>query len=148
MLRLMLCTAFVLATAPLAAQQGMAHDTAMGHGAAMGHDMAMGHGAFMKGETAVTGGYTIGMANDHSTLMLTGDFTLGKAPTPFVILSTTKGLDENPVWLGEVKTTGAQTFEIPAGTDLSHYKYVVIWCKSKKATLATAELPHGSMGGM
>lgn len=135
-------TAFVLIASPLAAQQAMGHDSAMGH------DMAMGHGAFMKAESAVTGEYSIGHANDHDVLMLSDDFTLGKAPTPFVILSTTKGLDQNPVWLGAVKSKGAQSFEIPAGTVLSHYRYVVIWCKSAKVTLASAELPHGAMSGM
>lgn len=130
-------TAMVLAASPLAAQQ------------AMGHDMAMGHAtAFMKGEAAVTGGFTLGKANDHDVLMLGDDFTLGQAPTPFLILSTTKGLDDNPVWLGAVKSKGAQTFEIPSGTMLSHYRYVVIWCKSQNVTLASAELPHGAMSGM
>ncbi len=118
----------------------------MGHGG-----MAMGAAhAFTKGEVAVTGGYTITPAGDRQILAFTPDFTLGKAPSPYVVLSNTVGLGDHTVWLGEIRhRSGAQQFAIPAGTDLSLYTHVVLWCKTAKVVLASAELaPAGGMSKM
>jgi len=165
MLKFMSCSALVLGIAvatPLAAQQGMGRDSAMAKDAmgkdAMGKDAmgkdAMGHGAmgghlagsFVKGETAVTGGYAVATTNGHQVLSLTDDFTIGKASAPFVVLSTTTGLSDDAVWLGELKQrTGAQSFDIPAGTDVGHFSHVVVWSKSAKKSLASADLSHSAM---
>jgi len=158
MLRFMSCSALVLGLAvatPLAAQQGMSHDSAMGKDAmgkdAMGKD-AMGHGAmgksgaFVQGEASVTGGYAVATMNGHQVLSLTDDFTIGKSKAPFVVLSTTTGLSDDAVWLGELKQNkGAQSFDIPAGTDVGHFTHVVVWSKSSKKSLASADLSHSAM---
>ena len=170
MLRFSSCSALVLGFAiatPLVAQQAMSHDSAMSKDAmskdamgkdAMGKDAmgkdAMGHGAmgghmagaFVKGETAVTGGYAVATTNGHQVLSLTDDFTIGKASAPFVVLSTTTGLSDDAVWLGELKQRkGAQSFDIPAGTDVGHFSHVVVWSKSDKKSLASADLSHSAM---
>jgi pentapeptide MXKDX repeat protein len=116
---------------------------------AMGHDAMGGHlaGSFVKGETSVTGGYAVATANGHQVLTLTDDFTLGKGSSPFVVLSSNSGLSEDAVWLGELKQRkGAQSFEIPAGTDVGHFNHVVVWSKSSKKSLASADLSHSAMG--
>jgi Electron transfer DM13 len=38
------------------------------------------------------------------------------------------------------KTTGAQTFNIPASVDLSVYKYIVVWCADVSTVIGIAEL--------
>jgi len=38
------------------------------------------------------------------------------------------------------RTTGAQTYSVPAGTDLSQFKTVVIWCESFSVAFAAAPL--------
>jgi hypothetical protein len=143
MLRFMSCSALVLGIAvatPLAAQQGMGHDSAMGKDA-MGKS-----GAFVKIEASVTGGYAVATMNGHQVLSLTDDFTIGKSKAPFVVLSTTTGLSDDAVWLGELKQNkGAQSFDIPAGTDVSHFSHVVVWSKSAKKSLASADLSHSAM---
>jgi hypothetical protein len=145
MLRFMSSSALVLGFAiasPLAAQQAMSHDSAMGKDAMGGH-MA---GAFVEGETSVTGGYAVATTNGHQVLSLTSDFTIGKASAPFVVLSTTTGLSGDAIWLGELKQRkGAQSFDIPAGTDVARFSHVVIWGKTAKVTLASADLPHSAM---
>src|ERR1700722_14886268 len=121
MLKFMSCSALVLGLAvatPLAAQQGMGHDSAMGKGA-MGKNAVGKAGAFVKGDASVTGGYAVATMNGHQVLSLTDDFTIGKSKAPFVVLSTTTGLSDDAVWLGELKQNkGAQSFDIPAGTDV------------------------------
>jgi hypothetical protein len=130
-------------------------DTAM-HGGmkdgTMKDGMAMGRGAmFMKGTKSVAGGYTIGEENGQHVLTFSSDFSVENSPTPYVILSTTTGLGDSPVWLGAVQHgKGAQRYIIPKGTDLSRYTHVVIWDKSTRMTIASADLASsgGAMSGM
>jgi Electron transfer DM13 len=42
--------------------------------------------------------------------------------------------------LGDLKTTGAQTFNIPDSTDLVVYKYLVIWCSDINMVIGIANL--------
>jgi Electron transfer DM13 len=46
----------------------------------------------------------------------------------------------NFIDLGDLKTTGAQTFNIPDSTDLAGYKYLIIWCSDLKSVIGTANL--------
>ncbi len=42
--------------------------------------------------------------------------------------------------LPNLKTTGAQTFDIAASVDFAVYKYVVVWCADVSVVIGTAEL--------
>lgn len=144
---------------PLAAQadtsKAMAHDAmthdAMGHDA-MGHEaMAMSNGiagSFAAvGKEKVTGGFHVDAENGKQVLRFTPDFSLGKAPDPYVVLSRTASVDQQSLYLGRVKSfSGVATFAIPEGTDLASFSHVVIWCKKFNVALADAPLVSG--GGM
>lgn len=131
---------------PLAAQgdsaKAMAHD-------AMGHDaMAMAkslHGSFTGvGNHTVSGGFELVTENGKQLLRFTQDFSLSKAPDPYVVLSRTAGVDQQSLYVGRVKSfSGVATFAIPAGTDLARFSHVVIWCKRFKVGLADAPLESG-----
>ncbi len=146
---------------PLAAQadsaKAMAHD-AMSHDAmshdsmgydAMGHDaMAMSkglHGHFSAvGNHKASGGFEVIPENGKHVLRLTPDFSLAKAPDPYVVLSRTASVDQQSLYLGRVKSfSGVATFAIPAGTDLASFSHVVIWCKKFNVALADAPLASG-----
>jgi Electron transfer DM13 len=132
---------------PLAAQadsaKAMAHD-------AMGHDaMAMSkslHGSFTGvGNHKVSGGFDVVTENGKQVLRFTQDFTLGKAPDPYIVLSRAAGVDQQSLYLGQVKSfSGVATFAIPAGSDLASFSHVVIWCKRFKVALADAALESGA----
>jgi hypothetical protein len=47
--------------------------------------------------------------------------------------------------LGDLKTTGAQTFNIPDNTDLAVHKYVIIWCSDVSAVIGTAALDGSAL---
>ncbi|HWZ58135.1 MAG TPA: DM13 domain-containing protein [Gemmatimonadaceae bacterium] len=126
---------------------GAMEDGAMKDGMKIGmKDGAMAHGAtFMKGTKGCTGSYTIGEDQGQQVLTFSKDFSIENSPTPYVILSTTTGLGDAPVWLGAVQLgRGTQRYIIPKGTNLSHYTHVVIWDKTTNATLASADLASGS----
>lgn len=143
-------------TQPLAAQadsaKAMAHD-AMSHDA-MGQD-AMGRSAMAMskglagsftavGKEQVSGGFQVATENGKHVLRLTPDFSLGKAPDPYVVLSRTASVDQQSLYLGRVKSfSGVATFAIPAGTDLASFSHVVIWCKQFNVALADAPLASG-----
>lgn len=141
---------------PLAAQadssKAMAHDAmtqdAMGHDA-MGHDaMAMSKGLHARftpvGNHKASGGFDVVPDNGKQVLRFTPDFSLGKAPDPYVVLSRTASVDQQSLYLGRVKAfSGVATFAIPAGTDLASFSHVVIWCKKFNVALADAPLASG-----
>jgi hypothetical protein len=136
------------ATASAQADTGMHNGMQMHEGMQM-HD-GMHDGMFMKGTVPATGHFTVAEDQGQHVLVFSDDFSIGNSPTPYVILSTTTGLGDKPVWLGAVQhAMGAQRYIIPKGTDLSHYTHVVIWDKTTKMTLASADLtPSGAMSGM
>ncbi len=143
------------AALPLAAQ-----DSTMMKQDAMGHDkMAMDHGMMDKGMMAphgmfagdhdhiVSGGYSIVDHEGTQTLVLANDFSLDKAPDPYVVLSADEmGSGVHTLILGKLKKQkGASSFAIPAGTDLKQFSHVLIWCKKYNVTLGKAELAGGGM---
>ncbi|MFN8558488.1 MAG: DM13 domain-containing protein [Dehalococcoidia bacterium] len=69
-------------------------------------------------------------------------FSVRNGPDLRVYLSPkANGWDRAALELGKLKATdGSFTYEIPAGTDLSQYKSVVIWCKPFSVLFATAPL--------
>lgn len=110
---------------------------------------ALVSGVFVRGEVSVAGSYSFDPANN--TLSLTDDFRVDPGPDLFVGLSAVGDLtldfqtfsqqakDAPLLLLGPLASfSGAQTYSIPAGADLSPYKTVVIWCKTYSVEFAGA----------
>ena len=108
-------------------------------------------GAFFKQEVAVTGSYALDPA--AGVLRFSDDFNLSQGPDLFVILSGasevtldyisfSKIVNNSPIlYLGELaSTSGGQEYTLPAGTDLSPYKSVVVWCRQYSVAFAAAPL--------
>lgn len=107
--------------------------------------------AFLKQEVAVTGSYTLDPAT--GVLRFSDDFNLSQGPDLFVILSGasevtldyisfSKIVNNSPIlYLGELaSTSGGQEYAVPAGTNLSQYKSVVVWCRQYSVAFAAAPL--------
>jgi hypothetical protein len=140
------------AVQPLAAQNGdtagmkpdqMKHDTMMKDDKMMGHEMMGSHGPFVgKNGHETSGSYEIVMADGKQWVKLGQDFSLDKAPDPYVVISPSdKGGDKQALNLGVLRSLkGTQAYEIPAGTDLGRFKNVIIYCKKYNATLGISTL--------
>jgi hypothetical protein len=77
---------------------------------------------------------------DGSSVLRLEDFKVTNGPDLYVYLSADKGASDF-VDLGRLKANaGNQNYEIPAGTDLSKYDNVVIWCKSFSVYFGGAQL--------
>jgi len=80
------------------------------------------------------------------------DFEVGPGPKYKVLLSdradikkTSDVSDSKTIDLGMIKAfKGSQNYSIPAGTDLSTYKSVVIWCEAFGVLISPATLKFGS----
>lgn len=58
------------------------------------------------------------------------NFSVRNGPDVYVLLSPTEGYTSDALNLGSLKgTDGAFNYEVPAGTDVSRYASVIIWCK-------------------
>lgn len=70
------------------------------------------------------------------------DFSVRNGPDLFVYLSpSADGYADGALNLGDLKATdGAFNYEIPAGTDLAHFRSVIVWCKQFTVLFATAPL--------
>ena len=151
---------FAIAALPLAAQDStmmmkkdsmaMKHDAmmdktmkpdAMG---AMGHDAMMApHGMFVgAGNHHAAGGWAVETKNGKMFLVLGPDFSIDKVPDPYVVLTSSgKGMGAGTLNLGKLKSVkGPARIEIPAGTDLTAYATVLIWCKQYDVNLAQSPL--------
>ena len=108
-------------------------------------------GAFVKEEVSVTGSYTLDPAS--GALNLSNDFNVQSGPDLFVVLSGASDLTVDYRAFGNLVTSspklvlgplaglsGAQTYTVSAGTDLSLYNTVVIWCESFAIAFAAAPL--------
>lgn len=136
-----------LVTLPATAQDtAMAKKDAMDHSMMMEHSMMAPHGMFAgANKHTVGGGYSIEEKDGKHVLMLAADFSLDGAPDPYIVLSgNDMGSGAGTLNLGRLKTTkGPATFPLPAGTDLTKYSHVVVWCKKYNVTLGQAELAAG-----
>jgi hypothetical protein len=168
---LVACT---IAATPLAAQQDtsmmqhdstmMQHDsTMMDHGSTshdqvMGHDSAMGMG---KGATMMfmgiadqkaAGDYAINDAGDKRQLTLTDDFSVAPGADLYLVLANGDTPDKGALWLGKLQhATGAQTYDLPKGKDLSNFTKLLVWSKKEKRAVAVADwhpAGDGAMGHM
>lgn len=134
---------------PAGAQEGtkdrMAKDSAMAHDGMAKDGMAMAmppHRAFggIDGHKA-QGAFDITTANGKSQLHLGKDFSVDKGPDVYVVLGRGEKGGPTGLSLGKLKKfSGEQTLAIPAGTDLSGYTHVVLWCKKYDATMGAAPL--------
>jgi len=166
----------ILSPAPLAAQQdssmmshdssmmshgdssmGMSHDSGMmDHGKAMEHDKMMDRdkmgGAnmmFMGGEgQTAAGDYEVTETAGKHQLKLTEDFSVAAAPDLYLVLTKGATPGSDGLYIGKLKkTTGAQTFDLPKGKDLSSYSTLLVWSKKEKRAVASAEW-HAMSGKM
>ncbi len=161
---LLACT---FAAAPLAAQQdtsmmkkdsammdkgSMSHDSMMDKGS-MGHDSAMGmdKGANMMfmgaaGQKAA-GDYAITEAGGKQQLKLTDDFAVAPGSDMYLVLANGDTPDKGAVWIGKLKNaTGAQTYDLPKGKDMTKFTKLLVWSKKEKRAAATADW-HPAAGG-
>ena len=130
-------------TAKMKHDEMMKDDKMMKSDKMMDHDMMGSHGSFSGRSGHMAGGsYQIAMEGGKQWVKLGDDFSLDKAPDPYVVISPTdKGADARALNLGKLRNLkGAQVYEIPAGSDLSAFHHVIIYCKKLDATLGIAEL--------
>jgi hypothetical protein len=140
------------AGAPLAAQQDqMQHDEmkkdAMGKdGMAMDHAMMMlPHGTFAGSEGHRAGGsFALAAEGGKTVLRLGSDFSVEEAPDLYVVLSAGPKASEGAVFLDKLtKFSGAQVFDVPAGTNLEDFSYILLWSRKDKVALGAASLAGG-----
>ena len=102
-------------------------------------------GMFRDGDSAHRGRGTVrliaGTDGAPGTLRIE-DFSVTNGPDLFVVLSTADGYTEQGALnLGGLKATdGDFNYEIPAGTDLSRFTSVVVWCRQFDVDFAIATL--------
>jgi Electron transfer DM13 len=102
-------------------------------------------GSFVASEHPTKGLVQIVEAGGKKFLKFDPAFKSDNGPDLFVILHNQNPPksyeDSNYLILDRLKeTTGEQMYEIPAGTDISSFKSVVIWCKQFNATFGFASL--------
>ena len=69
------------------------------------------------------------------------NFSVRNGPDVFVLLSKTNDHSGETLNLGGLRgTDGAFNYDVPAGTDVSQYKSVIIWCRQFDVLFGHAEL--------
>jgi len=72
------------------------------------------------------------------------DFSVTNGPDLFVVLSSEDGYTDGALNLGDLKATdGNFNYDIPAGTDISKFTSVVVWCRQFDVDFAIATLGGG-----
>ncbi len=139
---------FSVAIAPLGAQQTDAmtkdKDAMMKDKDAV---MMAPHGTFAGAEGhRAKGSYEIATAAGQTQLRLGSDFSVEKGPDVYVVLSpAAKVPAKGALFLGKLtRFDGAQSFDVPAGTDLGAFTHVVLWCKKYSVAMGTAPLAAGN----
>jgi Electron transfer DM13 len=102
-------------------------------------------GSFVASEHPTKGLVQIVEAEGKKFVKFDRAFKSDNGPDLFVILHSQnppQAYDEsNYLSLGRLqKTTGEQIYELPADTDITSFKSVVIWCKQFNATFGFASL--------
>jgi electron transfer DM13 len=131
----------------------MSHDSmTMDHGKMMDHD-GMGAGAdammFMGAEgRKAAGDYALTETGGKQQLTLTKDFSVTEAPDLYLVLANGPTPGADALYVGKLKkASGAQTFELPKGKDLTGYSTLLVWSKKDKRAVASAEW-HATSGKM
>ncbi len=107
--------------------------------------VVVANGAFRDGEPGHHGEGTAQVIRDESgKLVLRFEaFSVTNGPDLFVVLSTDADRYEasGAVNLGSLRATdGNFNYDVPAGTDLTSFKSVIIWCRQFDVTFAVATL--------
>ena len=90
-----------------------------------------------------SGKATVYILPDVKRVLRFEDFSVtnGPALSVYLVRSADGNVDFGFLDLGKLKgNKGNQNYDIPAGTDLSLYESVVIWCVPFRVTFATASL--------
>jgi hypothetical protein len=94
-------------------------------------------GSFVSDAHETTGTASV---NEEETLLMFTDFKTDNGPLLEVYLSTDKEATEY-VSLGDLKgIEGDFQYDIPSGTELTKYKYVLIWCVDFSVSFGHAKL--------
>lgn len=89
----------------------------------------------------VTGNVKLIQVGEKYSLRLSDNFSVTAGPDLHVWLLKSETDITSHLSIGKLSSnTGAQSFDIPAGTDLSSYKVVFIWCESASELFAKAFL--------
>jgi hypothetical protein len=137
-------------------QGSMGHEQMMGHDSTMGMDKGMDKGANMMFMGAAggkaAGDYAITDAGGKQQLTLTESFSVAPASDLYLVLANGETPDKGALWLGKLRrATGAQTYDLPQGKDLSKFTKLLVWSKKEKRASASADwhpAAGGSMGHM
>jgi hypothetical protein len=69
------------------------------------------------------------------------EFSVRNGPDLFVYLTPDKDSVDGAINLGELRATdGAFNYEVPPGTDVSQFKYALVWCREFAVLFASASL--------
>ena len=69
------------------------------------------------------------------------EFSVRNGPDLFVYLTADEDSVVGALNLGDLKATdGAFNYEVPAGTDVSQYRYAIVWCRDFAVLFASAPL--------
>ncbi|MEM8851535.1 MAG: DM13 domain-containing protein [Pseudomonadota bacterium] len=92
-----------------------------------------------KNRHVTTGGVTIQRGADGTNYVVLGNnFSLDGAPDPHVLLARP---DNGAIDLGLLRSNdGGQTYQVPAGVDVSAFNRVIIWCERFSVSLGSANL--------
>ncbi len=103
----------------------------------------LAQGTFRDGEPGHTGKGSARLIRDAqgALFLRLEDFSVTNGPDLRVYLTTTGGYDGERLDLGKLKATdGNQNYPIPAGTDVSKFRSVLIWCEPFRVLFAIATL--------
>ncbi len=107
----------------------------------------LAEGAFRDGEPGHNGAGTARLIRtaDGALVLRFEEFSVTNGPDLFVVLSTDpeggRSSAADGLNLGDLKATdGNINYDIPAGTDVSGYRSVIIWCKQFNVIFAVATL--------
>ena len=92
-----------------------------------------------KSNHVTTGGVRIRKAGNEYFIDLATNFSFDGAPDPKVALGR-NGYDPNTLLAPLAKNSGAQSYAIPAGINVSTYNEVWIWCEKFNVPLGVAAL--------
>lgn len=107
-----------------------------------GGPVVLALGEFRSGEHATSGRAQYVVLPDGERYVRLVDFSTSDGPDVRVILSTAasgSGSVDRYVELGRLKATdGNQNYSLPAGTQITEFRSVVIWCKRFDAVFGSA----------
>lgn len=107
---------------------------------------ALLRGSFVDGDSfhKVSGTALVVGQNGERILRLEDDFKSINGPDLYVWLVKDGGVDAGYVEVSRLKgNQGGQNYTIPAGTDLTEYSNIYIWCRAFGVLFGSAKLAQG-----